>query len=204
VTWSLTLSTRLAPGPSTATWFARTWCADFSRQYPVPTYVVEFLLGRYCASIDEEEIQEGSTSCSASWPSPHGQGRRAGAVQGPRREEGSVKLIDLITARLDAKTDSYVADLPSLQLKDVRIGRAGARARANADRRLLRRGRAGYDAAIAAGGVGSALRCRGPAGDPALQARCSDVLARARALYSERGVEGVPAAQYRAGARGSE
>ena len=26
----------------------------FSRQFPVPTYVVEFLLGRYCASIDQE------------------------------------------------------------------------------------------------------------------------------------------------------
>ena len=31
----------------------------FSKQYPVPTYVVEFLLGRYCASIDEDEINEG-------------------------------------------------------------------------------------------------------------------------------------------------
>ena len=31
----------------------------YSRQYPVPTYVVEFLLGRYCASIDEKEIAEG-------------------------------------------------------------------------------------------------------------------------------------------------
>lgn len=31
----------------------------FSRQFPVPTYVVEFLLGRYCASINEDEIQEG-------------------------------------------------------------------------------------------------------------------------------------------------
>jgi len=28
-------------------------------QYPVPTYVVEFLLGRYCASVDEQEIQDG-------------------------------------------------------------------------------------------------------------------------------------------------
>ena len=28
----------------------------FSRQFPVPTYVVEFLLGRYCASTDQEEI----------------------------------------------------------------------------------------------------------------------------------------------------
>ncbi|HCF94973.1 MAG TPA: peptidase, partial [Verrucomicrobia bacterium] len=31
----------------------------FSRQFPVPTYVVEFLLGRYCASIDQDEIHEG-------------------------------------------------------------------------------------------------------------------------------------------------
>ena len=28
----------------------------FSRQFPVPTYVVEFMLGRYCASTDQEEI----------------------------------------------------------------------------------------------------------------------------------------------------
>ena len=31
----------------------------YSRQYPVPTYVVEFLLGRYCASVIESEITEG-------------------------------------------------------------------------------------------------------------------------------------------------
>ena len=31
----------------------------YSRQYPVPTYVVEFLLGRYCASVDETDILEG-------------------------------------------------------------------------------------------------------------------------------------------------
>ena len=31
----------------------------FSRQFPVPTYVVEFLLGRYCASVDPDEINEG-------------------------------------------------------------------------------------------------------------------------------------------------
>jgi ATP-dependent Lon protease len=37
------------------------------------------------------------------------------------RERGEVKIIDLITARLDARTDSYLVTLPSLQLKDVRI-----------------------------------------------------------------------------------
>ena len=31
----------------------------YSKQYPVPTYVVEFLLGRYCATTDEKEIEEG-------------------------------------------------------------------------------------------------------------------------------------------------
>ena len=31
----------------------------FARQFPVPTYVVEFLLGRYCASTDPDEIEEG-------------------------------------------------------------------------------------------------------------------------------------------------
>src|SRR5713101_2511676 len=31
----------------------------YSRQYPVPTYVVEFLLGRYCATTNEQEIAEG-------------------------------------------------------------------------------------------------------------------------------------------------
>ncbi|MBS0265317.1 MAG: BREX system Lon protease-like protein BrxL, partial [Planctomycetes bacterium] len=37
------------------------------------------------------------------------------------RDTGSVKLIDIISARLNAKTDSYLATLPSLQLKDVGI-----------------------------------------------------------------------------------
>ena len=32
---------------------------NYSRQYPVPTYVVEFLLGRYCATTVAEEIEEG-------------------------------------------------------------------------------------------------------------------------------------------------
>ena len=37
------------------------------------------------------------------------------------RETGSIRIIDIITARLDAKTDSYIAELPSLRLRDVRI-----------------------------------------------------------------------------------
>jgi ATP-dependent Lon protease len=55
---------------------------QFSRQFPVPTYVVEFLLGRYCATTDEEEINEGLEIVQRQLLA-HGQGRRAGAVQGP-------------------------------------------------------------------------------------------------------------------------
>ena len=37
------------------------------------------------------------------------------------REDGSVKLIDIVRARLDAKNDCYVAELPSLNLNDVQV-----------------------------------------------------------------------------------
>src|SRR4051794_41158048 len=37
------------------------------------------------------------------------------------REKGKVKIIDLLRARLDAKTDAYKAELPSLQLNDIHI-----------------------------------------------------------------------------------
>ena len=94
---------------------------QYSRQYPVPTYVVEFLLGRYCASTDPQEIQEGLEIVEKQL-----QGRtvRTGTEElfkSKAREEGSVKLIDIVRARLDAKNDCYVAELPSLALKDVQV-----------------------------------------------------------------------------------
>jgi len=93
----------------------------FSRQYPVPTYVVEFLLGRYCASIDPEEIKEGLEIVERQLKSRTVRAGEEELFKARAREEGSVKIIDIITARLDAKTDSYVASLPSLRLTDVRI-----------------------------------------------------------------------------------
>lgn len=93
----------------------------FSRQYPVPTYVVEFLLGRYCASIDPEEIEEGLEIVERQLKSRTVRAGEEELFKARAREEGNVKIIDIITARLDAKTDSYVASLPSLRLTDVRI-----------------------------------------------------------------------------------
>jgi len=93
----------------------------FSRQFPVPTYVVEFLLGRYCASIDEDEIQEGLEIVERQLKSRTVRAGEEELFKSKAFRDGEVKLIDIITARLDQKTDSYIATLPSLMLTDVRI-----------------------------------------------------------------------------------
>src|ERR1035437_3407586 len=93
----------------------------FKGQYPVPTYVGEFLLGRYCASTDPTEIDEGLKIVEQRL---RDRTVRAGShelFKSDAREQGSKKLIDLITARLDVASDSYLATLPSLQLKDIHI-----------------------------------------------------------------------------------
>jgi ATP-dependent Lon protease len=93
----------------------------FSRQFPVPTYVVEFLLGRYCATTDESEIQEGLDIVQKQLSSRTVKAGEEELFKARAREEGAVKILDIITARLDAKSDSYVVSLPSLRLNDVRI-----------------------------------------------------------------------------------
>ena len=93
----------------------------FARQYPVPTYVCEFLLGRYCASVNEEEIQEGLGIVERQLRDRAVRSGEEELFKARAKETGSVKIIDIISARLDAKTDSYLATLPSLQLKDVGI-----------------------------------------------------------------------------------
>jgi ATP-dependent Lon protease len=93
----------------------------FKNQYPVPTYVVEFLLGRYCATTDEKEIQDGLEIVQRQLSDRAVRAGTEELFKSRAREKGSVKIIDLVSARLDAKTDSYVAEMPSLQLRDVRI-----------------------------------------------------------------------------------
>jgi ATP-dependent Lon protease len=93
----------------------------YSRQYPVPTYVVEFLLGRYCASVDEKEIAEGLQIVEKQLRDRAVRTGEEELFKARAKESGSVKIIDVIKARLDAKNDCYVAELPSLALRDVRI-----------------------------------------------------------------------------------
>jgi len=93
----------------------------YSRQYPVPTYVVEFLLGRYCATVDEQEIDEGLKIVERQLQDRTVRTSEQELFKARAREKGSVKLIDLVKARLDAKTDSFLVELSSLGVHDVRI-----------------------------------------------------------------------------------
>jgi len=92
----------------------------FSRQFPVPTYVVEFLLGRYCASTDPEEIEEGIEIVQRQLKSRTVKAGEQELFKARSKENGSVKIIDLISARLD-DSGEYLVSLPSLQLTNVRI-----------------------------------------------------------------------------------
>ena len=92
----------------------------FSRQFPVPTYVVEFMLGRYCASTNQEEIDEGLEIVQRQLKSRTVRAGEEELFKAKALETGEVKIIDLVTARVDNKGE-YVASLPSLRLTDVRI-----------------------------------------------------------------------------------
>lgn len=93
----------------------------YARQYPVPTYVVEFLLGRYCASVDEREIQEGLAIVEKQLRDRTVRTGEEELFKARAKDQGSVKLIDIVRAKLDARRDCYIAELPSLALNDVRI-----------------------------------------------------------------------------------
>jgi len=93
----------------------------FKGQYPVPTYVEEFLLGRYCASTDDNEIREGLEIVQRQLESRTVRAGEEELFKARAKDQGRVKLIDIVRARLDAKNDCFMAELPSLRLNDVRI-----------------------------------------------------------------------------------
>jgi ATP-dependent Lon protease len=93
----------------------------FKGAYPVPTYVGEFLLGRYCATTDEVEIQEGLEIVERTLRDRTVRAGEEELFKSRARERGAVKIIDVVQARLDQKANTYVGSLPSLRLTDVRI-----------------------------------------------------------------------------------
>lgn len=93
----------------------------FSRQFPVPTYVVEFMLGRYCASTDPAEIEEGLEIVQRQLSDRTVRAGEEELFKARAYKSGSAKLIDNVSVRFVEKEGGYLASLPSLNLNRVRI-----------------------------------------------------------------------------------
>lgn len=93
----------------------------FARQFPVPTYVVEFMLGRYCASTDPFEIEEGLEIVQRQLSDRTVRAGEEELFKARAYKTGSAKLIDIVSVRFVEKENGYLASLPSLNLSRVRI-----------------------------------------------------------------------------------
>lgn len=157
----------------------------FSRHFPVPTYVVEFLLGRFCASIQQEEIDEGLSIVERQLKSKTVKAGTEELFKKQARENGEVRVIDLLTARLDTRTDSYLATLPNLLLNDIRISAEFV----NTHERMLTGGfyaeiTLSYDAAIAQEKNGRPFAIQNIREIQLSKRDVLDILARARREFS--------------------
>ncbi len=87
----------------------------------VPVYVLEFLLGQYCSSDDEEIIEEGVSNVKRILSDNFVRPDEAQKVLSVLRERGSYTVIDKITVRLNIKEDQYQAEFSNLGIKDIPI-----------------------------------------------------------------------------------
>lgn len=89
---------------------------------PVPTYVLEYLLGQYCASDDEDVINEGIDKVKQVIQNNYVHRAEAESVKGLIRESGKHRIIDKVTVVLNEKNDEYQATFANLGLSGVPIG----------------------------------------------------------------------------------
>lgn len=87
----------------------------------VPVYVLEYLLGMYCASDDAATIEAGLTMVKRVLAENYVRPDEAEKVKSKIRESGSYKVIDKITVKLNEKRDSYEALLSNLGIRDAEI-----------------------------------------------------------------------------------
>ena len=89
---------------------------------PVPTYVLEYLLGQYCANDDEEAIDIGLEKVKEVIQNNYVHRADAESVKGNIREAGRYRIIDKVMAVLNEKSDEYQASFANLGLTNVPIG----------------------------------------------------------------------------------
>ena len=88
----------------------------------VPVYVLEYLLGNYCASNDSVVIEDGLATVKRVLAENYVRPDEAEKVKSTIRERGSLKVIDKVTVKLNEKRDVYEALLSNLGTKGVEIG----------------------------------------------------------------------------------
>lgn len=87
----------------------------------VPTYVLEYLLGQYCATDDEASIESGIETVKEILRKHYVHRSEAGLIQSTIKEKGRYKVIDQISVSLNEKTDSYEATFDNLGIKKVAV-----------------------------------------------------------------------------------
>ena len=87
----------------------------------VPSYVLEYLLGQYCATNDEATIQTGIETVKEILAKHYVHRNEAGLVRSNIKEKGRYKVIDKISVALNEKTDAYEAHFSNLGIKKVLV-----------------------------------------------------------------------------------
>ena len=87
----------------------------------VPSYVLEYLLGQYCASNDEATIQTGIETVKEILRKHYVHRNEAGLIRSNVKEKGRYKVIDRISVALNDKTDTYEAEFSNLGIKKVMV-----------------------------------------------------------------------------------
>jgi len=94
----------------------------------VPTYVLEYLLGQYCATNDEATIHAGIDTVREILRKHYVHRNEAGLVRSTIKEKGRHKVIDRISVALNDKSDAYEAEFANLGIKKVIIDSATVKA----------------------------------------------------------------------------
>ena len=87
----------------------------------VPVYVLEFLLGQYCSSDDEDIIEKGVQNVKRILSDNFVRPDESQKVLSMLRERGSFTVIDRLTVKLNIKYDRYEADFSNLGIKNIPI-----------------------------------------------------------------------------------
>ena len=90
----------------------------------VPTYVLEYLLGQYCATCDEASILTGIDTVKEILRMHYVHRNEAGLIRSTVKEKGRHKVIDKVSVALNDKTDAYEAEFSNLGIKKVLVDSA--------------------------------------------------------------------------------